>query len=121
MFFHQAVCSVLTDLSRRLEILFVSYKEDHDILFAQLEHIPKPMLKTCESCAIGDRVAQKYDVCGPIEDLCHRAESFLTCRVPDLQLHFVVLNFDTKGAKLHTNGNIVICVKSILSETVQDA
>ena len=57
----------------------------------------------------------------PVEYFCDGAEAFLPRRVPNLQLKALVLNFDAQGAKLYANRAVVLCIESVLRESVEYA
>ena len=57
----------------------------------------------------------------PVEYFCDRAEAFLPCSVPNLQLKTLVLNFHAQGAELHANRAVVLCIESVMRESVEYA
>ena len=41
--------------------------------------------------------------------------------VPDLQLDLIVVNADRTRAKLHTNGEVVLCLEALVGELKEEA
>lgn len=50
-----------------------------------------------------------------------RAELLLASSIPDLKLDLVVVDHDRAAAELYTNGQIMLCLESVVCETQQKA
>ena len=56
-----------------------------------------------------------------VENFSYRFELFLTCRVPDLKLEYLLLKFDKECAEFNSDRNLVICHKFIIREPMKKA
>ena len=56
-----------------------------------------------------------------VKDFRDRLESFLACRIPDLQLHANVLHAHQQGAELNTDGHLVVLGELIMAHSVHEA
>ena len=81
----------------------------------------KPRFKVIESCSICDGVAEKDSICSSVENLCDRAECFLTSCVPDLELEACVLNLDAEWSEFHPDCTVVFWVESVMCQAVKNA
>ena len=88
--------------------MLVADKTNHNVLLALIKNLHQPAFEAAERLMIDDGVAEEDDICGSIEDLCDRTESFLAGRVPNLKLKCKIFDFDAEGAKLDTNRAIML-------------
>lgn len=56
----------------------------------------------------------------PVEDFSDRAERFLACCIPDLQLEETFLDFNAAGSEIDSHCHIMLGVKLVLRQPSQD-
>ena len=71
----------------------------------------KPSLYIVKSVFTSNVITEEYDVSTPVENASDWAEWLLTGGVPYLQLSNLLIYFDDKRTKLHSNSNLMIKFK----------
>lgn len=110
----------MADFAFVLHVKFVAHQEQDDLGLALVHHFVVPRRQVVESFQTRDVVRQEDAVRPTVKYFGDRFERLLACRVPDLQLEHLLLQFHEQSAELHAYCDFVISEELVVGEPVQD-
>jgi hypothetical protein len=69
----------------------------------------------------GDIIDEEGANCAAVIGACNGPEVFLSRRIPNLQLYYLLIDLDCLCCELNANGDVVLCVYLLLDELLDDA
>jgi hypothetical protein len=111
----------LADLPVGGHVGLVAEETDADVLVRVGFELVEPVPDVPEALEVGEIEDEEHPDGSLVVGAGDGLECFLTGSVPDLQLDFLVVDFEDSGAELNSKGRLVLIFESALDESEQDA
>ena len=112
--------SFKSDLSLIIELRFVSYHENDNILLPMLLYVLQPLGKWHKCLVSRDVISQEYALSSSVEYSSDWFEWFLSCRVPNLHFNNFSIYTNAIWSKLYSNCNLMLLPKLIVHHSLHE-
>ena len=104
-------------LLERFQVSLATQQVEEDLLSGMLSNIVKPRSQV-RKCVLSREIkTEEHYVRSLVEDASDRAERFLACRIPNLQLYNLLVQLDNKVTEFNSDGDLMLDLKLFVHHT----